>query len=88
MVTSCDCGYNFEIGCDVTLVRLHALLRVTLKCASFAVIPYTKCAFYGNSPEICNDITSNLKVGQSVGCQTGKVKAEQSQGVSNVYYVF
>ncbi len=57
---------NFEIRHDVTLGRLRASLRITLKRACFAVIPYTAHTFYGNSPQICNDIASNLKVGQNV----------------------
>ncbi len=58
---------NFEIRCDVILGRLRASLRVSIKRPSFVSIPYTTHMFYGNSPQICNDITSNLEVGQSVG---------------------
>ena len=36
------------------------------KRASFAVIPCTTLTFYGNLPQIRNDITSNLKVGLSI----------------------
>ena len=31
-----------------------------------AAIPHTTRAFYGNSPQIHNDIKSNLEVGQGV----------------------
>ncbi len=36
---------NFKIRRDVTCNRLHALLRVTLTCACFAVIPYIHARF-------------------------------------------
>ena len=56
---------NFEIRRDVICGRLRASLRVTLKHACFTVIPYTTGTFYGNLPQIRNDIMSNLEVGQS-----------------------
>ncbi len=45
-------------------------MQVTLKRACFAAIPYTTRMFYLNLPKICNDITSNLGVGQSVKVNT------------------
>ncbi len=48
---------NFESRCDVTHGRLHVC---------FTMIPYTKHEFHGNSLQIHNDITSNLKVGQQL----------------------
>ena len=50
---------------DVTWGRLRASLEVTLKRVCFAMIPNTTHRFYGNLPQIHNDITSNLEVGQS-----------------------
>ena len=55
---------NFEIRCDVIQGRLHASLQEILKRVCFAAISYTTRAFYGNSPQIRNDITSHLEVGQ------------------------
>ncbi len=54
---------NFEIRCDVIRGRLRASLRLTQN-ACFATIPFTIRVFYDT--HIRNDITSNLKVGQSV----------------------
>ena len=60
---------NSKIRCDVICGRLRASLRITLKYVCFAVIPYTALAFYGNSPQIRNDTTSNLKFGQGVAAE-------------------
>ncbi len=38
---------NFEIRCDVTSDRLRTLLQVAIKCACYAVIPFTICTLYG-----------------------------------------
>ena len=67
---------QLEIRHDVIQGRLLASLPVTLKCTNFAAIPHITHTFYGNSPQIRNDITSNLEVGQSVlkvmpGCHFG-----------------
>ena len=61
---------DFQIRCDVTRDRLRASLQVTLKFVYFAAIPCTTCAYYGNSPQIHNNIMSNLEVGQSI-CKDG-----------------
>ena len=39
--------YSFEIRRDVTSGRLRTSLRVTIKRACFAAIPYTTRAFHG-----------------------------------------
>ena len=57
---------NFKIRHDVTCGRLCASLRVIPKHVRFAVIPYATHAINGKSPQIRNDITSNLEVGKSV----------------------
>ncbi len=57
---------NFENRHDVTHGRLHSSPRVTLKHACFAGIKYDTHAFSCNSLLVCNDITSNLEIGQSV----------------------
>ncbi len=57
---------NFKIRRDVTRGRFLASVLVTLKRTCFAAIPYSTHAFYGNSSQIHNDITSNLEAGQSI----------------------
>ena len=57
---------NFEIRRDVTGGRLRVSLQVNPKTHFFAVIPYTTRALYDSLPQIRNDITSNLQVGQSL----------------------
>ncbi len=54
--------YNFEIRRDITSSRLRTSLRVTIKRACFAAIPYTTRAFHNTSPEIRNlpEVTSGL----------------------------
>ena len=54
---------------DVMSIAVYCVLhcKYTLKFACFAAIPYTTCTFYAISPQIQNDITSNLNIGQSVG---------------------
>ncbi len=57
--------------CDVG--TLCTSLQVTPKLPCFAVVSYTTCEFYGNLPQIRNDIMSNLKVEQSVPLWCGSV---------------
>ena len=42
---------------------------------SFSVIPYATGAFHGNSPQIHNDITSNIEIEESTLYSSTKVKA-------------
>ena len=50
------------------LVVMSSAVDHILYHKMFVFCPYSifKCTFYGNSPQMCNDITSNLEVGQSV----------------------
>ena len=60
---------NFEIRRDVSHNRLHTSPRVTIKCILlwFLLLQvHSIHAFYDNSPQTRNDITSNLEVGQGV----------------------
>ena len=60
----------FTHRCDVTRGRLCASLRVTLKGECFAAISYTTRTLYGNWPQMRNDITSDLEVGQRVATES------------------
>ncbi len=57
---------NFEIRHDVTHGWLSALLQVTLQRTFCHDSMYNTNVLGLNSPEIRNDIMSNLDVGQSV----------------------